>query len=420
VRRQPSPQKKKKKPGRKSPAGSAFIHDTAAAAGAGGAGGMAEGAGGPAGDRHTALRSEAATPSSDAMIYKVELPANGAGGRADGAGGRADGAGGRADGAGGRADGAGGRAVSVPKAHISNNNIDMGSRLPAAESGLGGELSWDPEDCSSSFGGERSSGQSTPRSASKYGEHESGGNRGGGGAAARLASENLRILKENEAVKAENAQLKRTIARLRMRLVAAGEDEGDGENGENVDSSRGGGGAGGRSDVFRGRSEVSLDPSAWAGLGVASEDSFDPSEFGREPQVHADHHEDEEEEEEEYAFSGGGGKAARRRARGGGGEGGGARYDIGEQLSFDPSEFEGGGNSDAAGETVEPDKCGIGVTLHCGDDGLLRIISLTHGALYILHFLYFLHTHAHTHTHTHTHIIYVWPIIIYMIIYIRI
>jgi hypothetical protein len=330
VRRQPSPKKKKKKSGRKPPAGGAFIHDTAAAGDAGDAGG--EGCGGGAG---------------------------GTGGGAEGAG------------------GPGG--VSAPKANISN--IDMGSRLPAAEggSGLGGELSWDPEDCGSSFGGERSSSLSTPRSASKLGEHESGGDGGGGGggtsasAAARLASENLRLLKENEAVKAENAQLKRTIARLRMRLVAAGEDEGDVEDGENVDSSRGGGR--GRRDVFRGRSEVSLDPSAWAGLGLASEPSFDPSEFGREPRVDAD-----DDEEEEYVFSVGGGEAAPRRARGGGGEGGGARKEIAEQRSFDPSEFERGGNSDAAGETAEPDKCGIGVTLHYGDDSLMRIISLTHGA----------------------------------------
>ena len=205
MRRQPSPKKKKKKSGRKSPAGGAFIHDTAVAGGAGGAGDAA-GAGDAGGE-------------------------GGAGG---------------AGGAGGGAEGAGGPGgVSAPKANISN--IDMGSRLPAAEggSGLGGELSWDPEDCGSSFGGERSSSLSTPRSASKLGEHESGGDGGGGGggtsasAAARLASENLRLLKENEAVKAENAQLNRTIARLRMRLVASGEDEGDVEDGENVDSSRG-------------------------------------------------------------------------------------------------------------------------------------------------------------------------------------
>jgi len=65
--------------------------------------------------------------------------------------------------------------------------------------------------------------------------------------------------------------------------------------------------------AFHARSEVSLDPSAWVGLGMqANEVSFDPSLFGREP-IADDYDEDDEEEEEEDMEKGGEG----RRARGG-------------------------------------------------------------------------------------------------------
>ena len=257
-------------------------------------------------------------------------------------------------------------------------------RAPAVGgNGAGGELSWDPEDGNSSFGGERSSSQSETNTPRGLGHQDDGGRRGGGGgggasasAAERLAAENLRLLTENEAVKAENERLKRMVAQLRVRLAAGGKGAGEEED-EEEDWDGGGGGR--RRDVLGGRSEVSLDPSAWVGLGVPSEASFDPSEFGREPLVHLD---DEDEEDEEEGVFVGEGAAARLRARGGGGGGGGEggrRKGVAEQLSFDPSEYEGGGDSDAAGEAAEPDKCGIGVTLHRGEDELMRIISLTHG-----------------------------------------
>lgn len=136
---------------------------------------------------------------------------------------------------------------------------------------------------------------------------------------------------------------------------------------------------GGRSSVFRGRSEVSLDPSAWIEMeGAASEASFgtrvrpvtvmivvmviviaivtvtvivvvirivialtsgtgpsDPSEFGREPPDEDADHLDEL-PGVQASLGTAGGRAGRAISEG----------------SFDPSEWEGGGNSDAAGEAA--------------------------------------------------------------------
>ena len=67
--------------------------------------------------------------------------------------------------------------------------------------------------------------------------------------------------------------------------------------------------------AYHARSEVSLDPSAWVGLGMqANEVSFDPSLCGREPIADDDDDDDEEEEEEEDDMEKGG---EGRKARGG-------------------------------------------------------------------------------------------------------
>ena len=72
---------------------------------------------------------------------------------------------------------------------------------------------------------------------------------------------------------------------------------------------------------------------------------------------------------------------ARRRGRGGGEDEGGG---VDEEASWDPSEWHGpaaGRTSDAgrASDAGDRGTCGIGVTLHAGEDGAMRIISMTHG-----------------------------------------
>ena len=144
-------------------------------------------------------------------------------------------------------------------------------------------------------------------------------------AAERLAAENLQLLSEKHRLAAENAVLQKTVARLRVRLEEAGVLDSD-------DSSSAGERE--RERLLGGKSELSLDPSAWVDWGDGEEEGegeseIDPSEAG----------------------------------------GWGAELSEG---SFDPSE---GGLGEAGGG----DKCGIGVTLHRGEDGEMRILSLTHG-----------------------------------------
>jgi hypothetical protein len=47
------------------------------------------------------------------------------------------------------------------------------------------------------------------------------------------------------------------------------------------------------------------------------------------------------------------------------------------EASFDPSEWEGGGDSESEGGSGGTDNCGVGVTLVEDSDGF-RVISLTH------------------------------------------
>jgi hypothetical protein len=254
------------------------------------------------------------------------------------------------------------------QAQLPHNNIDMGRRFQASQAENGGgelsQLSWDPEDGYSTHSLSNSYDPSIKASGSpgrNNNARDKAPGTGGGvvSAADRLAAENLRLLTENQRLLTENKALKATIAELRVQLDREGGDS-DSDDDDGDRSRR-------RRIVGSEQPEVSLDPSAWVGLGAPSEASFDPSVYGREP-LWRELMDDEDWEE--------GG-------RGRGMDGGAKDADEMSEVSIDsidPSERGGAGsNSDADGRAGGPDKCGIGVTLHRGEDSLLRIISITHG-----------------------------------------
>ena len=147
-------------------------------------------------------------------------------------------------------------------------------------------------------------------------------------AAERLAAENLQLLSEKHRLAAENAVLQKTVARLRVRLDEAGVLDSD-------DASSTGERERERGRLLGGKSELSLDPSAWVDWGDGEEEGEGESEI-------------------DPSEAGGWGEAEL------------------SEGSFDPSEGD-------LGEAGGGDKCGIGVTLHRGEDGEMRILSLTHG-----------------------------------------
>ena len=60
------------------------------------------------------------------------------------------------------------------------------------------------------------------------------------------------------------------------------------------------------------------------------------------------------------------------------------RGGVEEEASWDPSEWHGPAGRPAAdagraSDAADRGTCGIGVTLHAGEDGAMRIISMTHG-----------------------------------------
>ena len=97
-------------------------------------------------------------------------------------------------------------------------------------------------------------------------------------AAERLAAENLQLLSEKHRLAAENAVLQKTVARLRVRLDEAGVLDSD-------DASSTGERERERGRLLGGKSELSLDPSAWVDWGDGEEggegeSEIDPSEAG--------------------------------------------------------------------------------------------------------------------------------------------